>query len=68
MTKPTYEELERRFQSYCKHDGGTRYTPGTTGDICAIYGWDRTKCQHRNESGKFCSQCGELLKPQGGAS
>lgn len=33
--KPTYEELERRFQSYCKHDGGRRFD-GESDAICAI--------------------------------
>ncbi|WP_369461959.1 hypothetical protein [Citrobacter braakii] len=46
MSKPTYEELERRFQSYCKHDGGRVYD-GTQHGICAICGWDTAKCQHR---------------------
>jgi hypothetical protein len=61
MNKSTYEELEKRFQSYCRHDGGRTYV-GEKTDICAICGWDLTKCQHRGETGKFCSQCGERLR------
>lgn len=66
--KPSYEELERRFQNYCKHDGGRVYD-GTAHGICAICGWDTAKCQHRQASraDKFCRECGELLKKEGGA-
>ncbi|VTP13182.1 hypothetical protein PUATCC27989T_01016 [Phytobacter ursingii] len=62
MQKMTYEELEHRFQSYCKHDGGRTYDGGSM-SICAICGWDTAKCQHRNSSkaDKFCRDCGEPL-------
>ena len=42
MNKSTYEELEKRFQSYCRHDGGRTYV-GEKTDICAICGWDLHK-------------------------
>lgn len=63
--KPTYEELERRFQSYCKHDGGRMFN-GESDAICAICGWDTAKCQHRKADGwdKYCRECGELLKQE----
>lgn len=60
MTKPSYEELERRFQAYCKHDGGHIYD-GKNNSVCAICGWDTNKCQHQGEHMTFCSQCGEKL-------
>lgn len=58
LQKLTYEELERRFQDYCKHDGGR----GSNG-ICPVCGWDTAKCQHRNSNraDKFCRDCGEKL-------
>lgn len=63
MSKPTYEELERLFQSYCKHDGGRSYNGGSDA-ICAICGWDTTKCQYRKSDGwdKYCRECGEQLR------
>lgn len=63
--KPTYEELERRFQSYCKHDGGRVYD-GMKHGICAICGCDTAKCQHRSasKSDNFCRECGENLKQE----
>ncbi len=65
MDKPTYEELERRFQSYCKHDGG-RLFDGVRNGICSICGWDTNKCQHRNADPlhKFCHECGEQIRPK----
>lgn len=62
LKKPNYEELERRFQNYCRHDGGRTYD-GTTNGICTICGWDTAKCQHRNADGsdKFCRDCGEEI-------
>lgn len=65
LKKPTYEELERRFQSYCKHDGGRTYN-GESDSICAICGWDTAKCQHRKADGwdKYCRECGEKLKQE----
>lgn len=62
LTKPTYEELERRFQSYCKHNGGRTYD-GVTNTICSICLWDTSKCQHRKTEGldKYCRECGEKL-------
>lgn len=53
LVKPTYEDLERRFQAYCKHDGGRVYN-GKSNSICGICGWD-----------KYCRECGELLKKGG---
>lgn len=50
-----------RFQTYCKHDCGRLFN-GDKENICAICEWDTDKCQHKNEHGKFCSQCGEALK------
>ena len=69
LPKPSYEELERRFQSYCKHDGGRIYDGAMINTICAICGWDTAKCQHRKADGwdKFCKECGEKLKAEGGA-
>lgn len=62
LEKPTYEELERRFQAYCRHDGGRTYD-GISNSVCTICGWDTDKCQHRGgEQGNFCSQCGEQLR------
>ena len=63
LTKPTYEELERRFQSYCQHDSARIYN-GVTNTICAICHWDTDKCQHRQtrKADKFCHECGEKLK------
>jgi len=62
MEKLSYEQLERRFQSYCKHDGGRMYAPGMPNTTCAVCFWDTAKCQHRGgEHGKYCSQCGEEL-------
>lgn len=65
MNKPSYEELERRFQSYCKHDGGKVYD-GVSNGICAICYWDTNKCQHRKADpfDKFCRQCGESLSQE----
>lgn len=65
LVKPSYEELERRFQFYCKHDGGRTYD-GVTSGICAICGWDTSKCQHRKADvgDKFCRECGEDLREQ----
>lgn len=64
LVKPSYEELERRFQNYCKHDGVTLYA----GDVryCSICMWPEGKCQHRKADGwdKYCRECGELLKPE----
>lgn len=59
--KPTYEELLFRFQNYCKHDGGRLYD-GTNRNLCSICEWDLNQCQHKQERGNFCSQCGEKLK------
>lgn len=65
LAKPSYEELERRFQSYCRHDGGRAYD-GQSSGICAICRWDTTKCQHRKADGwdKYCRECGEKLKQE----
>ncbi|HEE0107163.1 TPA: hypothetical protein R6W23_003239 [Citrobacter gillenii] len=65
LTKPSYEELERRFQSYCKHDGGRTYD-GVTNTICTLCGWDTEKCQHRRSSraDNYCMDCGEKLKQE----
>lgn len=51
----------KRVQAYCKHDGGRAFINGRV-NVCAICHWDLDCCQHRNESGKFCSQCGEKIK------
>lgn len=69
LPKPSYEELERRFQSYCKHDGGRVYD-GTAHGICALCGGDTAKCQHRRSSraDNYCMDCGEKLKDKGGAA
>lgn len=69
MKKPTYEELERRFQSYCKHDGG-RTSGGNAHTICSVCGWDTAKCQHRKADSwdAFCRECGEPLKQKDGAA
>lgn len=66
LVKPTYEDLERRFQAYCKHDGGRVYN-GKSNSICGICGWDTSKCQHRQADAwdKYCRACGELLKKGG---
>lgn len=66
LIKPTYEELERRFQDYCKHDGGRIYD-GKSSSICGICGWDTAKCQHRKADAwdKFCRECGADLKKIG---
>ncbi|CAM7028665.1 hypothetical protein CIPOMM044M_16810 [Citrobacter portucalensis] len=65
LSKPSYEELEHRFQSYCKHDGGRVYD-GTQHGICAICGWDTAKCQHRKADSwdKYCRECGEKLNQE----
>ncbi|EHX9194199.1 hypothetical protein K3688_004188 [Salmonella enterica subsp. enterica serovar Typhimurium] len=65
LTKPSYEELEHRFQSYCKHDGGRTYGGNTSG-LCAICGWDTAKCQHRKADSwdKYCRECGEKLNQE----
>lgn len=62
IDKPSYDELERRFQRYCRHDGGRTYD-GVKDTICTICGWDTDKCQHRNADplDKFCKDCGEKL-------
>jgi len=62
LVKPTYEELEHRFQSYCKHDGGTTWT--SEGKFCAICQWPDGKCQHRRAkpSDNYCVDCGEKLR------
>lgn len=69
MSKPTYEELERRFQSYCKHDGGRTSGPNGATSVCAVCGWDTSKCQHRQADAwdKYCRECGALLKKGGAA-
>ena len=69
LTKPSYEELERRFQNYCKHDGGRIYD-GVTNSTCTICGWDTAKCQHRrsNPGDNYCIDCGAKLKAEGGAA
>ncbi len=63
LEKPTYDELERRFQRYCKHDGGRTFD-GTTNTICTLCQWDTAKCQHRKAESwdKFCRDCGEPLQ------
>lgn len=63
--KPSYEQLERNFQSYCKHDGGRRIT-AESDHTCSICGWDTTKCQHRKADSwdKYCRECGENLKKE----
>lgn len=68
IEKATYDELERRFQAYCKHDGGRIYD-GKTSGICGICGWDTSKCQHRKADpwDEYCRECGERIKPEGGA-
>lgn len=68
LVKPSYEDLERRFQNYCKHDGGRIYDGGSM-TICAICGWDTAKCQHRRSKpgDNYCIDCGEKLKDEGGA-
>lgn len=65
LTKPSYEELEYRFQSYCKHDGGRTYD-GKTSGLCAICGWDTAKFQHRKADSwdKYCRECGEKLNQE----
>lgn len=62
LPKLTYEDMERRFQSYCKHDGGRTFD-GTNTSICAICRWDTNKCQHRKADGqdKYCRDCGAKL-------
>ena len=64
IEKPSYEEIERRFQSYCKHDGGTLHAGN--GCYCSICMWPEGKCQHRKSDGfdKFCRECGEPLKQE----
>ena len=68
IKKPTYEELESRFQNYCKHDGGTAWS--SEGKFCAICLWPDGKCQHRKSDSwdKFCRECGAPLKKEGGAA
>lgn len=70
IEKPSYEELERRFQNYCKHDGGRTNGPNGCTSVCAVCGWDLTKCQHRKADSwdKFCRECGEPLTKEGGAA
>lgn len=70
LVKPSYEELERRFQNYCKHDGGKLYLGAMVNDVCAICGWEIAKCQHRRSKpgDNYCIDCGEKLKSEGGAA
>lgn len=65
LLKPAYEELERRFQSYCRHDGGRTYD-GVKNTICTICGWDTAKCQHRRikPGDNFCCDCGEPVNKE----
>ena len=67
LKKPTYEELERRFQNYCKHDGGRGYRGAGQPEVCAICEWDLRQCQHRKADGwdKFCRECGAHLQEKG---
>ncbi|MGY6030689.1 hypothetical protein ACUY4Q_003682 [Phytobacter sp. AG2a] len=63
MAKLKYEVLEARFQAYCKHDGGRTGKGDEFMRICAICGWDTTKCQHRKADAwdKHCRECGAKL-------
>lgn len=65
-----YEQLKRRFQNYCKHDGGKLYLGAMVNDVCAICGWEIAKCQHRRSKpgDNYCIDCGAKLKDEGGAA
>ncbi len=67
MSKLKYEALVKKFQNYCKHDGGRHYDGTGKTDICAICGWDTKKCQHKKADAwdKYCRECGKNLMEVG---
>ena len=56
VKRTDYTELLERFQANCRHDFGTLHS--SEGTFCSCCYHDLSVCQHRNEHGKFCSQCG----------